>query len=270
MSEFADLPLVIEPKDLLDRLSTPGLIVVDVGNHLRYQQGHIAHAHCVESKLTQSQTGVFGLLPDKTALTHLFGQLGHNSAATYVVYDDEGGGWAGRFIWLLDSIGHKNYHYLNGGLQAWLKEGYPLSTEKPKVSVTSPTITIDEKPTATLEYIQSRLEANDLVIWDARSPAEFCGEKLLAAKGGHIPNAINFEWTAAIDKDNGYRIRQDIEQRLAELGITKDKEIITHCQSHHRSGFTYLVAKALAYPRVKAYAGSWAEWGNHPGTVVEN
>jgi thiosulfate/3-mercaptopyruvate sulfurtransferase len=29
------------------------------------------------------------------------------------------------------------------------------------------------------------------------------------------------------------------------------------------------VAKSLGYPRVKAYAGSWSEWGNHPDTPVE-
>lgn len=56
---------------------------------------------------------------------------------------------------------------------------------------------------------------------------------------------------------------------LEDLGITPDKEVITHCQTHHRSGFTYLVAKALGYPRVKGYAGSWSEWGNHPDTPVE-
>ena len=64
-------------------------------------------------------------------------------------------------------------------------------------------------------------------------------------------------------------IRKDIAEVLQSLGITPDKEVVTHCQSHRRSGFTYLVAKALGYPRVKAYAGSWSEWGNHPDTPVE-
>ena len=30
-----------------------------------------------------------------------------------------------------------------------------------------------------------------------------------------------------------------------------------------------VLAKALGYPRVKAYAGSWGEWGNHPDTPIE-
>jgi thiosulfate/3-mercaptopyruvate sulfurtransferase len=51
--------------------------------------------------------------------------------AVYVVYDDEGGGWAGRFIWLLDVIGHSKYHYVDGGLPAWLAEGMPMSIQVP-------------------------------------------------------------------------------------------------------------------------------------------
>lgn len=270
MSEFTQLPLVIEPIDLLKRLKTPNLVLVDVGSRERYQQVHIADAVCVEPKQTQAQNNLAGMLPDQQALERLFGSLGHHPDVTYVVYDDEGGGWAGRFIWLLDSIGHTHYHYLNGGLRAWLQEEYPLSKVQPKVSATNPKITINDSPTATLDYLQSRLGANDLAIWDARSAAEYEGDKILAAKAGHIPGAINFEWILAMDAERGFRIRNDMAECLELLGITKDKEIITHCQTHHRSGFTYLVAKALGYPNIKAYAGSWSEWGNSPDTLVED
>ena len=102
-----------------------------------------------------------------------------------------------------------------------------------------------------------------------RGADEYRGEKVLTARGGHIPGAINFEWTAGMDPERQLRIREDLAAELEGLGITRDKEIITHCQTHHRSGFTYLAAKALGYPRVKAYAGSWGEWGNHPDTPIE-
>lgn len=271
MSAFSSLPLVIEPADLASRLQAPELILVDLSPAARYAEGHIAGARWVDSKRTQrSQSLAPGLLPELAQLEALFGELGHRSDAVYVVYDDEGGGWAGRFIWLLDVIGHARYHFLNGGLQAWMNEGRELSQESPSPADGPVRLTLHDEPTASREYLQSRIGAADLVIWDARSAAEFSGEKLLATRGGHVPGAVNFEWTAGMDPQRGLRIRADMAKILEDLGITPDKEVITHCQTHRRSGFTYLVAKALGYPRVKAYAGSWSEWGNLPDTPIEH
>ncbi|MDU9413600.1 thiosulfate sulfurtransferase [Pseudomonas sp. zfem005] len=270
MSAFSGLPLVIEPADLAARLDAPDLILVDLTSAARYAEGHIPGARFVAPKRTQlGQAPAPGLLPAKADLETLFGELGQSSDATYVVYDDEGGGWAGRFIWLLDVIGHGRYHYLNGGLHAWLADGRATATETPAPAGGPLPLVIHDEPTATREYLQSRLGAADLAIWDARGPGEYAGTKVLAAKGGHVPGAVNFEWTAGMDPQRALRIREDIAEILQSLGITPDKEIVTHCQTHHRSGFTYLVAKALGYPRVKGYAGSWSEWGNHPDTPVE-
>lgn len=270
MSAFATLPLVIEPADLATRLGAPELILVDLSPAARYAEGHIPGARALDTKRTQASLPAPGLTPGKDQLEALFGELGHHPDAVYVVYDDEGGGWAGRFIWLLDVIGHRHYHFLNGGLQAWLGDGYSVTQDVPPALSRSVNLTLHDEPTASLDYLQSRLGADDLAIWDARSPAEFSGEKVLASKGGHIPGAVNFEWTAGMDTQRQLRIRNDLAQALEQLGITPDKEIITHCQTHRRSGFTYLAAKALGYPRVKAYAGSWSEWGNHPDTPVEH
>jgi len=270
MSAFSTLPLVIEPADLTTRLTAPELILVDLTSAARYAEGHIPGARFVAPQRTQlGQLPIPGLPPPQAQLEALFGELGHNPSAVYVVYDDEGGGWAGRFIWLLDVIGHSRYHYLNGGLHAWLSEDGELSCDVPAPAGGPLPLTLHDEPTATREYLQSRLGAADLAIWDARSPSEYRGEKLLAAKGGHVPGAVNFEWTAAMDTTRALRIRTDMPQILQSLGVTPDKEVITHCQTHHRSGLTYLIAKALGYPRVKGYAGSWSDWGNHPDTPVE-
>jgi len=264
-------PLVVELGQVRPVLGASDLIVVDLSSALRYSEGHIPGARWLDPKRTQLGTPPApGAAPELSALCALFGELGHSQDAVYLVYDDEGGGWAGRFIWLLDLIGHKRAHYLNGGLAAWLDEGLPLSQEVPAPLQGIADLTLQDAPSADCDYIQSRLGAEDMVIWDARSVAEYRGERILAARGGHIPGAVHFEWTDGMDAKRGLRIRADIRERLAERGITPDKEVITHCQSHHRSGFTYLIARSLNFPRIKAYPGSWYEWGNRTDTPIEN
>lgn len=267
------LPLLVEPQALATALDSPQLNsklqLVDLSSQEQYLKAHLPGAIHILPARTSSPAPRPGLLPEMPELVQLFSELGHHPDQHYVVYDDEGGGWAGRFIWMLDSIGHPHYSYLNGGLKAWQQDGLQTETQPNQAISTQPNLTLDPGVSISAAELMASLDRPDLIIWDARSPAEYRGEKVFAARGGHVPGAINFEWTAGMDPERGLRLRTDLQDQLQRLGITPDKDIVTHCQTHHRSGFTYLAAKILGYPRIRAYAGSWSEWGNLSDTPIE-
>lgn len=270
MNQNKKTPLVLEPSELASKLGDSGLLIIDLCNPQVYQQLHVPGAIHVHPQTTTAGTPPApGKLPSLSQLETLFQSLGYTGQEHIVVYDDEGGGWAGRFIWILDTIGHQHYSYLNGGLHAWMKEGFPTEKTINQPAPSSVNLTINDSVTASSDAIIEQI-GNPLVgIWDARSPEEYRGEKVLAQRGGHIPGAVNFEWTRAMSPDNNFRIKENLLQELAAAGLTTDQNIITHCQTHHRSGFTYLVAKVLGFKQVQAYDGSWSEWGNLPHTPIK-
>lgn len=257
--------------EALEKLPAASVLLVDVGAPDRYAQGHLPGAVLVTpNELVDGRPPATGRLPGPDRLETLFSRIGLAPDLKVVAYDDEGGGWAGRLLWTLEVIGHHDWAYLDGGLHAWQASGRPLATEPTEREPTSVAIDIDRTHIAEAEDILAALERDDadLLVWDARSPAEYRGERKAAARAGHIPGAVNLDWLELMDRGRALRLRTDVAELLTERGITPEREIVTHCQTHHRSGLTWLVARLLGYPRVKAYHGSWSEWGNLEDTPV--
>ncbi len=267
---MSEIQKLLEPADLQNLLSEPNILIVDLCNDDLFSRKHIPGAvHVSVKELMNGGQPWPNKLPSPPQLSALFSRLGLTDDTHVVVYDDEGGGWAGRFIWTLDVIGHHKWSYLNGGFVAWHNEGFPMADEIPAPKALENEVKVNLDALVTTEEIMSHLEAGDLQIWDARSPAEYRGEKVMSDKAGHIPGAINCEWTSLIDNRRNMRIREDALEHLTQLGILTDKPTVTHCQSHHRSGFTYMLGQILGFKNLRAYDGSWWEWGNRPDTPVE-
>lgn len=266
-------PLLVDPETLERQLTDKSILVVDLSARPAYLEAHIPGAVWLEyAAIIASRPPVSGLLPELAALDRALSAIGLETDSHVVAYDRDGNTKASRLLWTLDVIGHRHFSLLNGGFAAWAAES--RDTARGESASREPSDYHGNKPgpgRADKGYILAHLKDPGVVMVDCRTPAEFSGADQRAARPGHIPGAVNFDWTLAVDRANATRIKpaSELMALLAERGITPEKEAIVLCQTHHRSAHTYIALKALGFARVRGYDGSWSEWGNDPNLPVE-
>ena len=263
---------LLTPADLEAlRSSHDDLRIVDVAAPERFVGAHIPGSLLVTpTELVHGAPPAPGELPEPARLATLLGRLDLRPETLVVAADDEGGGWAGRLLWTLEVLGHRNWAYLDGGVRAWQADSHELVAGPPAEDGSTPmdAPALDLRHVARREDVEAALADPQVQIWDARSREEYTGERVNAARGGHIPGARNLDWLELMDPARELRLHRDAAARIADAGIDLSRPIITHCQSHHRSGLSWLVARLLGADDVRAYPGSWSEWGNRADTPV--
>ena len=93
---------LIEPSELQTRLGDNDFIIVDLCNQALYQQKHVPGAiHLSGNHLVAGTPPVPGACPSLDQLQQVINYLGIDGSKPVILYDDEGGGWAGRLAWTL-------------------------------------------------------------------------------------------------------------------------------------------------------------------------
>lgn len=263
-----DFGLLIDAEQLVPHLGNDKLRIVDLSRASVYDQLHIPHAlHLKPKFLVRQDEQATGRLPDVEGLQELIRYLNISPEHHVVVYDDEGGAWAGRLIWNLHCLGFENTSLLNGGIHAWLAAGLPTTSEVEQFKPVSALVQVDQAKIQQyrIEYTEllEKVQSSQVQLWDCRTEDEYTGLRLAARRGGHIPNALHFEWSTALNRENHLRLHplERTQQRLEQLGFNLNEPVVVYCQSHHRSGLAYILGRLLGW-NIQAYDGAWSEWGN--------
>ena len=267
------LPLLIDAEALHASIGQKDLLLVDMSALEQYRSGHLPGAvHLDFVDIISERPPASGLLPAPEQFNRCMSTLGLRKGMHVVAYDEMGGLKACRLLWTLHVFGFDAVSLLNGDLEAWQAAGLPLVAGEVLPSPSSIELEYAGVGVRTAEEILDRLGREDVVVLDARSASEFVGHDVRSARGGHIPGAVHYEWSRALDPLSHHRFRpvNMLRDELAASGITPDKEVIAYCQTHRRSCVSWFTLRLLGFDKIYGYPGAWSDWGNRDDLPVES
>ncbi|WP_055098588.1 sulfurtransferase [Flavobacterium aquidurense] len=270
------LSSIINPEELLNIKDSPEVILIDaragINAEENYQNEHLKNARYVDlnrdlATVENPANGGRHPLPSLQKFSEVLSKVGISPSSHVVIYDDKNGSnAAARFWWMLRAIGHEKVQVLNGGLQAAIQTGFPVSSELETFEPTQKyTVTEWKLTQADIDEVEKARNNEESIVIDVRDKNRFDGlTEPLDLIAGHIPGAINVPFSENLSEDGFYKSADVLAKKYTEITGAKNPEnIIVHCGSGVTACHTLLAMDYAGLPIPKLYVGSWSEWSRN-------
>ncbi|MBI4818370.1 MAG: sulfurtransferase [Deltaproteobacteria bacterium] len=176
-----------------------------------------------------------------------------------------GHGWGeeGRIWWTLRYLGHPHVYIVDGGIEAWAREGFPID-QQPAREIEAPkrdrTFRVVAPIRVGAEEVKAAIESQRVKILDTRTAAEYEGATpYFEYRGGHIPSALFAPWEKLVGMDGKLLSRSELLEVLDGMGVPRDGKLIAYCTGGVRSAFVVAVLRQLGRDAAN-YDGSFWDW----------
>ncbi|HEX5340100.1 MAG TPA: sulfurtransferase [Gammaproteobacteria bacterium] len=240
-----------------------------------YRSGHIPGASYfhLDRDLAAPVSSTSGRhpLPGVEQLAAAFSRAGITSGVQIVAYDDANSAFAARLWWLARWLGHRQTAVLDGGWQAWMAEGRPVTaeTEMPVPQHFTPHRN-DAFWANSREVLETASGRRPGRVLDARAADRFRGEnETLDPVAGHIPGAVNLPFAGNVGATGKFMSADELRERIGSaLGGTPPEQAICMCGSGVTACHDLLAMELAGFRGARLYPGSWSEWIRDPSRPV--
>jgi thiosulfate/3-mercaptopyruvate sulfurtransferase len=251
---------------LAERLSDRNIRIVDLSPLEDYEKGHIPGAvHVWWQDLMEVNNLTYGMLVDPAGRKRVLERAGIEYQTSVVAYDNDGGRYAARFLWVLTYTNYASGRLLNGGYAQWQAEGRPTTQDVPQITPSQlpDNVPTNENALYNGNDLVSRLGQQGLAVVDTRTAAE--GQETWDGRlrFGRIPGARSIPWDRNLGQKNTAIVREppDLLRVYESQELSHDQEIIVYGLTGVDAAHTYWMLRVLGFDKVRLYDGAWAEWG---------
>jgi thiosulfate/3-mercaptopyruvate sulfurtransferase len=266
---YPNAELLMSPEAFFAAMQNPEVIVIDTRtSDSAFTASRIPGAVFLHSRsaLMDREHPVEHFMVGAEAFQTIAQATGLHNQSRILIYDEGNALGAARLFYALEYFGYEGQaSVLNGGFAAWNAAEMPLASGEATTPLAGTfTSRIQESRMCDIRTVLGAADDPNVIVFDVRSRDEYDGVDVRAAQGGHIPGAVNLEWSDVLQEGDipFFRPFEEIEALYASLGVTRDKEVIPHCHTNVRGSHAYFTLRLMGFDSVRAYEGSWSEFGN--------